>query len=104
MAMDAPLHLDRYVVQTLMPDLVGHDRRPAAFLVYLAIEQLADERAAASHAALAERTGLSRRACQDALAHLERRGLIEVVRRRANEPAELRPLRPWLRRTRRPPT
>ncbi|MDB4890213.1 MAG: hypothetical protein JWL61_2068, partial [Gemmatimonadetes bacterium] len=23
------LKLDRYVIETLMPDLVGHDRRPA---------------------------------------------------------------------------
>lgn len=27
--------LDSYVIDVLMPDLVGHDRRPAAFLVYL---------------------------------------------------------------------
>ena len=31
----ARLGLDPYVVDTLMPDLVGHDRRPSAFLVYL---------------------------------------------------------------------
>ena len=28
-------NLDNYVVDVLMPDLVGHDRRPAAFIVYL---------------------------------------------------------------------
>ncbi len=27
--------LDNYVVDVLMPDLVGHDRRPATFIVYL---------------------------------------------------------------------
>ena len=27
--------LDAYVLDVLMPDLVGHDRRPSAFLVYL---------------------------------------------------------------------
>ena len=27
--------LDPYVIDTLLPDLVGHDRRPGAFLVYL---------------------------------------------------------------------
>jgi hypothetical protein len=26
---------DEYVVDVLMPDLVGHDRRPAAFIVFL---------------------------------------------------------------------
>jgi hypothetical protein len=29
------LSLDPYVVDTLLPDLVGHDRQPSAFLVYL---------------------------------------------------------------------
>jgi len=29
------LSLDRYVIDVLMPDLVGHDRRPATFIVYL---------------------------------------------------------------------
>ena len=29
------LALDTYVVDVLMPDLVGHDRRPATFIVYL---------------------------------------------------------------------
>jgi hypothetical protein len=27
--------IDAYVVDVLMPDLVGHDRRPATFVVYL---------------------------------------------------------------------
>jgi hypothetical protein len=27
--------LDAYVLDVLMPDLVGHDRRPATFVVYL---------------------------------------------------------------------
>ena len=29
------VHLDGYVVRTLMRDLLGHDRRPAAFVVYV---------------------------------------------------------------------
>jgi hypothetical protein len=29
------MELDDYVVDVLMPDLVGHDRHPSAFLVYL---------------------------------------------------------------------
>jgi hypothetical protein len=31
------IQIDRYVVETLLPDLVGHDRRASAFLVYLII-------------------------------------------------------------------
>lgn len=27
--------IDAYAVDVLMPDLVGHDRRPATFIVYL---------------------------------------------------------------------
>jgi hypothetical protein len=30
----AMLMLDEYVVDVLMRDLVGHDRRPVSFLVY----------------------------------------------------------------------
>ena len=33
-AQTAPLHV-AYVLDTLMADLVGHDRQPSAFLVYL---------------------------------------------------------------------
>ena len=31
----AIFHLDRYVVDVLLRDLVGHDHSPAAFIVYL---------------------------------------------------------------------
>ena len=99
--MDATqIRLDRYVIETLMPDLVGHDRRASTFLVYLAIVGAAgDGKVALSHADLAERTGLSRRGVQDAVAHLGRRKLVEVTRRGATETSEYRPLTPW----RRPP-
>lgn len=98
MASNTTLEVDRYVVTVLMRDLVGHDRSASAFLVYLAIEAEAQGgKALLSHSALAERTGLSKRACQNAIALLARRGLIEVLRRRDTEPAQLRPLRPWVR-------
>ena len=94
--MDA-LQLDRYVVETLMADLVGHDRRPSAFLVYLRIAA-DNRRTAIGYGELAERTGLSRRACQQAIAHLAQRGLIEVTRRAGNEAAVYRALRLWATR------
>lgn len=91
--------LDRYVIETLLPDLVGHDRRASAFLVYLAILAGAGEgRVALSHAQLAERTGLSRRSVQSAVALLHRRQLIEISRRGVTETSEYRPLSPWRRR------
>ena len=33
--MKEPSRLDAYIIDTLMPDLVGHDRQPSAFIVYL---------------------------------------------------------------------
>ena len=90
--------LDRYVIDTLMRDLVGHDRRASSFLVYLCLTA-ADHagRAALSHAQLAERTGLSRRAVQDAIGHLRRRGLITIDRGGPTDIATYQPLMPWRR-------
>lgn len=89
---------DRYVFDTLMRDLVGHDRRPSAFLVFLSIAAQADASVKAmSYADLAEHTGLSRRAAQDAVAHLVRRRLIEVMRPGPTDIAVFRVLSPWRR-------
>jgi hypothetical protein len=54
--------LDRYVLDTLMADLVGHDHKPSAFLVYLAITAAHAEGARSS----ATPNWLSARACPDA--------------------------------------
>lgn len=90
--------IDRYVTDTLMRDLVGHDRRPSAFLVYLAIAAHgADGGRGLSYADLAEFTGLSKRSVQDAVAHLARRKLLEVHRVGPTEIALYRALRPWKR-------
>jgi predicted AAA+ superfamily ATPase len=90
--------LDRYVVDVLMRDLVGHDRCPSAFAVYLAIHAAAEEgRALFSYQAMADVTGLSKRTCQNAVALLERRRLVEISRKGATDAAEYLPLRPWAR-------
>src|SRR4051794_6743973 len=72
--------VDPYVVDTLMQDLVGHDHRPSAFIVYLFFLRRcagqADGVHRASLAEIAEGTGLSRRAVQDAIAHLRGRKLL----------------------------
>jgi DNA-binding MarR family transcriptional regulator len=88
---------DRYVVDTLLPDLVGHDHRPSAFLVYLVIAGAGPGRIALSLGELAERCGISRRSAQDAVALLARRGLLEITRRGPTEPAAYRALGPWRR-------
>src|ERR1700744_3370458 len=94
--------LDSYVVDVLMPDLVGHDRRPAAFLVYLfLLRQAAKGRRdtlSVSLQTIATKTGLSKSTVQAALRHLRRRRLLdpEVL---ATAAAPVRKvLRPWQRR------
>ena len=97
MANATTITLDRYVVDTLMRDLVGHDRCPSAFIVYLAIHgAAADGRALFSYQAMADLTGLSKRTCQNAVAHLHRRRLVQIARKAGTDAAEYRPLRPWV--------
>ena len=90
--------LDAYVLDSLMRDLVGHDRRTSSFLVYLALSAASDEGPPVlSHAQLAERTGLSKRSVQEAVRHLVGRGLLHATKRGATEVARYEPLRPWRR-------
>lgn len=96
--MQGEIGIDPYVLDTLMRDLVGHDRRPSAYLVYLAIFSVGRGKPIAiSHQQLAERVGLSKRAVQDATAHLVSRGLVRTVRRGRTEPALVETLAPWRR-------
>ncbi len=78
------LQLDDYVIDTLMRDLIGHDRQPSAFVVYLLLWRHSREhRAPTVQMALqdiAELTGLSKRSVQTALAWLSKRKLIAVAR------------------------
>ena len=95
---------DPYVLDTLLPDLVGHDRQPSAFIVYL---YLADRvtrgrtrGCAASLSAIAVDTGLSKSAIQRGLRTLVRRRLVRVDRRSATAVPVYTPLRTWVRRER----
>ncbi|MEG3166355.1 hypothetical protein U1701_17335 [Sphingomonas sp. PB2P19] len=82
-----------------MRDLVGHDHRASAFLVYLVLTAAAEEGAVrVSHAQLAERTGLSKRGVQEAVLHLADRKLLRVTRRGATDVPSYEPLTPWRRR------
>ncbi|MBA2933148.1 helix-turn-helix domain-containing protein [Sphingomonas sp. CGMCC 1.13654] len=90
--------VDAYVVDALMRDLVGHDHRASAFLVYLTLTTEAGDGAARlSHAQLAERTGLSKRSVQDAVLHLVDRSLLRVTRQGATDIPKYEPLTPWRR-------
>jgi DNA-binding MarR family transcriptional regulator len=95
-----PIVLDDYVLESLMPDLVGHDHHPSAFLLYLALWRLTaggEHEAVASLRQLAEETGLSRRAVQDAVARLATRKLVEVQRDGITDVPAYRLRRPWVR-------
>jgi hypothetical protein len=76
--------LDPYVLDVLMPDLVGHDHRPSAFILFLLLWRKtsgASRSVFASYRVLSEGTGLSMRAVQEAVKLLERRQLVEVARK-----------------------
>lgn len=98
------LSLDPYVVDVLLPDLVGHDRRPSAYLVYLSLwrrTQDASGEVSASLQSLTEATGLSKRAVQDALDHLAKRRLVSTRRASSTAVATFRVHEPWAERRRR---
>jgi DNA-binding MarR family transcriptional regulator len=96
------LRLDPFVVESLMPDLVGHDRSPSSFLVYLTLwghtGLRRGARARVSHHQLAEATGLSKSSVQSAVRNLVRRRLIAVSRDSATATPRYGVLRPWIRR------
>jgi hypothetical protein len=95
------VHLDAYIIDGLIPDLIGHDRRPAALVVYLALYRMAARgnswSVRQSHQSLADATGLSRSAVQSALAHLKRRQLITTTRANPTAVPLHKVHRPWRR-------
>ena len=91
--------LDAYVLDALMRDLVGHDHRASAFLVYLVLSAASKDGAPyLSNAQLAERTGLSKRSVQNAVLHLIGRNLLRVTKGGATDVPRYEPLTPWRRR------
>jgi hypothetical protein len=95
-----PISMDAYIYQTLLRDLVGHDRRPAAFLMYLwlyAEQKFHGEPVKASYAKLAEETGLSRSTAQSAVGWLVRRKLVSVKKDAPTATPVYSTQTPWLR-------
>ena len=75
--------LDDYITDTLMRDLVGHDRKPVSFLVYLWLsaehaKTRTDVQASYQH--VAESVGISKSSAQAAIGWLLRRKLLSVTR------------------------
>jgi DNA-binding transcriptional ArsR family regulator len=100
----APLALDPFITRVLMRDLVGHDRMPSAFLVYLWLwtqsASCAGARVGASLQTVATHTGLSKSAVQRAIRHLARRELVTADRESPTSAPLYAVLEPWKRQSR----
>ena len=91
---------DRYVFDVLMRDLVGHDGRASAYLVYLHLASRTGRGIVrASYTDVASATGLSKRGVQDAIAWLARRRLIDVTREGPTSVPFYAVRQPWRRVT-----
>ncbi len=92
------LLLDNYIVEVLLRDLVGHDRRPVCFLVYLwlAAEQQARKgKVEISYREIAESIGVSKSSAQAAVRWLVRRKLLETRKEKATSTPHYTVLMPW---------
>lgn len=91
--------VDDYVFDVLLRDIVGHDRQPAAYLVYLWLygqaARLRWRPVSASLRMLSEATGLSKSASQTALELLRRRELITTESEHATAVPQHHVLRHW---------
>ena len=93
------LEIDAYILDTLMRGLVGHDRQPSAFLVYLFLWRMTHgkgrTRIQIALTDIAENIGLSKRSVQDALSSLFKRKLISIERENITAIPRYTVLRPW---------
>lgn len=91
--------IDDYVCDVLLRDLVGRDRQPTSFLVYLylsyEIGRSRRERVQVSYQTLADAIGISKSAAQTAVAWLVRRKLLESKKDAPTAVPSYRVLRPW---------
>lgn len=95
--------IDEYVTDILLRDLVGHDKRPVSFLVYLwlsAEQQRRNTPVRISYQELAESIGVSKSSAQTAVGWLVRRELLQVNKANATATPVYKVQHPW--RTRRP--
>jgi hypothetical protein len=92
-----PIPIDPYLTEVLMRDLVGHDRKPAAFLIYLwfSTQPAARRELQISYFDLAESTGLSKSSAQAAILWLLQRKLLAVRRDNATAVPRYTVLTPW---------
>ena len=92
--------IDDYVTDVLMRDLVGHDKRPVSFLVYLWLAAEQERRRSSvqsSYQELAESIGVSKSAAQAAVGWLAQRKLILVSKATVTATPRYKVLSPWKR-------
>lgn len=93
--------LDGYIIDPLMRDLVGHEQRPSAYIVYLHLwartNGMRTRALSASLQELADDTGLSKTAVQTGLKLLKRRRLVRSERATATSRPTHFVLTPWRR-------
>ena len=90
--------LDDYVTDVLMRDLVGHDRRPVSFLVYVwlaAEERRRNSAVQISYQELAESIGVSKSSTQAAVGWLIRRKLLAASKENVTATPRYTVLSPW---------
>ena len=96
--------LDDYITETLMRDLVGHDRKPVSFLVYLwfAAEQAkAHSEVCVSYQQVAESVGISKSSAQAAIRWLLKRKLLAVKKETVTATPVYTVRSPWVERAKR---
>jgi hypothetical protein len=94
----ATIQLDEYITDVLMRDLVGHDRRPVGFLVYLwlaAAQARTGKPVRISFQELAESIGVSKSAAQAAVRWLIGRKLLAAAKENATAIPSYTVLAPW---------
>ncbi|MGP8226452.1 MAG: helix-turn-helix domain-containing protein [Terracidiphilus sp.] len=95
---------DDYVIDVLMRDLVGHDRKPVSFLIYLwlaAGQARGGGAVRVSYQELAESVGVSKSSAQAAVRWLLRRKLITASRQSVTATPCYTVLSPWREAVRR---
>lgn len=99
--MQPSIPIDDYILDTLLRDLTGHDRKPAAFLLYLWLvgeQSRRKEPVAISYIELAQNTGLSRSSAQASVRWLLRRKLLTSTKANATAVPVYTVQFPWRRR------
>jgi hypothetical protein len=88
---------DDYVIDVLMRDLVGHDRRVISFLVYLWFtgEQRKGPVVEASYRQIAECIGVSKSSAQAAVGWLIKRKLLASTKKTVTATPRYKVLTPW---------